>query len=87
MRKSTREFCACNTMGAFTNPVVGASQTQPVRVSSVEYAPGTRVRYACSPPMFGVVVRRDGGSHWVAFPEHGELRCNTFDLKVLREGE
>lgn len=79
MRKSAREFCSCNTMGA--------SQTQPVRVSTREYAPGTRVRYACSPPMLGVVVRRDGGSHWVAFPGEGELRCNTFDLRVLREGE
>lgn len=57
------------------------------RLSEKEYAPGTRVRYACSPPLCGVVVKRDGGSHWVEFPNEGMLRCNTYDLRVLKEGE
>lgn len=57
------------------------------RLCEKEYEAGTCVRYACDPPLFGVVVKRDGGSHWVEFPQHGTLRCNTYDLKVLKEGE
>lgn len=67
--------------------VVTAAHTHPVRISNQTLPVGARVRYGCSPPLVGVVVRRDGGSHWVEFPVFGVLRCNTFDLKVLREGE
>ena len=51
------------------------------------FAPGTPVRYNCSPPVYGVVLREDRGCHWIDAGEHGELRCATGDLRRLREGE